>query len=197
MYYTTEIKGKAGDAFELNTTYNTEYGCNVFIGWFMETYGLNGQEYILLSDKQTFTYEITGDESGVIYAVWTTGENPFIKKYVDIRAVNGFVIYSGGEGDIGGILDNAYSAISISNMGRVNIFDDPTDEEVYTLWDVAYRMELDGEIIHNTCESFEDEYDYYPADFWVDDPQYYYPDGEINVTGIINTGEGEGEIVLP
>lgn len=167
------------------------------IGWYIEIYGLNGHEYILLSDKQTFTYEITGDENGFIYAGWTDGENPFIKKYVDIRAVNGFVMYSGGEGDMGGILDNAYSAISISNMGRVNIFDDPTDEEVYTLWDVAYRMELDGEIIHNTCESFEDEYDYYPTDFWVDDPQYSYPDGEINVTGIINTGEGEGEIVLP
>lgn len=58
---------------------------------------------------------------------------------------------------------------------------------MYNLWDVAYRYELDGEIIHSICESFEDEYGYYPVDFWVDDPQYSYPDGEINVIGIENS----------
>jgi hypothetical protein len=81
------------------------------------------------------------------------------------------------------ILDNAYSAISIFNSGRVRFFDDPTDETVYTNWDVAYRYELEGEVIHHISESFEDEYDYYPAEYWVDDPEYSYPDGVINVTG--------------
>ena len=66
-------------------------------------------------------------------------------------------------------------------MGRVNFYDDPTDETVYTAWDIAYRYELEGELIHDISESFEDEYDYYPAEYWVDDPQYSYPDGEINV----------------
>ena len=103
--------------------------------------------------------------------------------------------YSGGEGgDIGGgVIDNAYSAISISNSGMVTIFDDPTDETVYTAWDVAYRYELEGEVMHDTVESYQDEYDYYPARYWVSDPQSYYPDGEINITAtIIDNGLEEG-----
>ena len=182
MHYSTEFEGKAGTTFELNTTYDPNDGCTVFLGWYLEIYGLNGREYILISDKQAFTYTITGEETGFLYAVWTTGENPFVKKHVDIRVVNGFVNYSGGEG-VSDILDNAYSAISIFNSGRVRFFDDPTDETVYTIWDVAYRYELEGEVIHHISESFEDEYDYYPAEYWVDDPEYSYPDGVINVTG--------------
>ena len=182
MHYSTEFEGKAGTTFELNTTYDPNDGCTVFLGWYLEIYGLNGREYILISDKQAFTYTITGEETGFLYAVWTTGENPFVKKHVDIRVVNGFVNYSGGEG-MSDILDNAYSAIRIFNSGRVRFFDDPTDETVYTIWDVAYRYELEGEVIHHISESFEDEYDYYPAEYWVDDPEYSYPDGVINVTG--------------
>jgi hypothetical protein len=142
---------------------------------------VNGREYVLISDKQAFTYTITGEEEGFLYAVWTTGENPFIKKYVDIRVTNGFVSYAGGEASEN--FDNAYSAISLSTDGRVHFFDDPTDEIKYEMWDVAYRYELEGEVIHNTSESYEDEYGYYPAEYWVDDPEYSYPDGEINVTG--------------
>ena len=196
MHYTNEFEGKVGDKFELSTKYNPEYGCDVFIGWYRENYGPNGSEYIFISDSQTFTYEITGEESGYIYAVWTTGENPMIKKYVDIRVTDGFVSYSGGEGgDIGGgVIDNAYSAISISNSGMVTIFDDPTDETVYTAWDVAYRYELEGEVMHDTVESYQyDEDNYYPARFWVSDPQYSYPDGEINITAtIVDNGLEEG-----
>ena len=183
MHYTDEFKGKAGETVQLNTSAIPDGECTVFIGWYLETYGQNGLEYILVSDKQAFTYTITGEESGFLYAVWTTGENPFIKKYVDIRVVNGFVNYAGGEGD-SGLPDNAYSAISLSASGRVHFVDDPTDEKVYTVWDIAYRYELGGEIMHDTAESFEDEYDYYPADYWVRDPQDNYPDGEINVIGI-------------
>lgn len=196
MHYTNEFEGKVGDKFELSTKYNPEYGCDVFIGWYREDYGKNGSEYIFISDSQTFTYEITGKETGYIYAVWTTGENPMIKKYVDIRVTDGFVSYSGGEGgDIGGgVIDNAYSAISLSNMGMVTIFDDPTDATVYTAWDVAYRYELEGEVMHDTVESYQyDEDNYYPARFWVSDPQSYYPDGQINITAtIIDNGLEEG-----
>ena len=196
MHYTNEFEGKVGDKFELSTAYDTDYGCDVFIGWYREDYGKNGSEYIFISDSQTFTYEITGEETGYIYAVWTTGENPMIKKYVDIRVTDGFVSYSGGEGgDIGGgVIDNAYSAISISNSGSITIFDDPTDETVYTAWDVAYRYELEGEVMHDTVESYQyDEDNYYPARFWVDDPQYSYPDGQINITAtIIDNGLEEG-----
>jgi hypothetical protein len=71
-------------------------------------------------------------------------------------------------------------------MGRVNFYDDPTDETVYTAWDIAYRYELEGEVEHQVAESFEDEYGYYPAEYWVDSPEYSYPDGVINVTGIDN-----------
>ena len=183
-FYSTSFNGKIGDKVELTTIPCEESDCTVFIGWFIETYGSYGSEYILLSENQSFTYEINGKESGFIYAAWTSGENPFIKKYVDIRVVNGFVIFSAGE--TGGILDNAYSAISVSYMGRAEFFDDPTDEEIYTLWDITYRYELEGELVHDIRESFEDEYGYYPADFWVDNPQYSYPDGIINVTGIDN-----------
>ena len=181
MHYSTEFEGKAGDTFELNTTYDPNDGCTVFLGWYLEIYGKNGSEYILISDSQSFTYEITGEESGCLYAVWTQGENPFIKKYVDIRVTNGFVYYVGGEASEN--FDNAYSAISLSTNGRVRFFDDPTDEIKYEMWDVAYRYELEGEVIHNTAESYEDEYGYYPAEYWVDDPEYSYPDGEISVTG--------------
>jgi hypothetical protein len=38
-------------------------------------------------------------------------------------------------------------------------------------------------VIYHISKSFEDEYDYYPAEYWVDDPEYNYPDGVINVTG--------------
>ena len=198
MHYTTEIEGKIGDTFELNTTYDPDYGCTVFLGWYMETYGLNGPEYILISDKQAFTYTITGEETGFLYAVWTTGENPFAKKYVDIRATNGFVSYVGGEGF--DMFNNAYSAISLSMSGRVSFHDDPTDETIYTNWDIAYRYELEGEIQHEIAESYEDEYGYYPAEYWVNDPQYSYPDGVINVTGIDDTNddiEDDSEIITP
>jgi len=181
MHYTDEFEGKAGDTFELNTTYDPNDGCTVFIGWYLEVYGKNGPEYILISDKQAFTYTITGEEGGWLYAVWTEGENPMIKKYVDIRVTNGFVSYAGGEASEN--FDNAYSAISLSTDGRVHFFDDPTDEIKYKMWDVAYRYELEGEVIHDTSESYEDEYDYYPAEYWVNDPENNYPDGEINVTG--------------
>ena len=195
--YTNEFVGKLGDTFELSTSTIPDGECTVFIGWYMETVGFNGYEYILISESQTFNYEITGEDGG-LYAVWTTGENPFVKKYVDIRVVNGFVSYAGGEASEN--FDNAYSAISLSTSGRVTFYDDPTDETVYTAWDIAYRYELEGEVMHDISESFEDEYDYYPAGYWIDDPQYSYPDGEINVTGFeISNGDLEegGEVVLP
>lgn len=79
-------------------------------------------------------------------------------------------------------------------MGRVTFFDDPTDETVYTAWDIAYRYELEGEIVHEIAESFEDEYDYYPAEYWVNDPEYSYPNGEINVTGtVLSDDNSDGE----
>ena len=184
MHYSTEIEGKEGTTFELNTTYDPNDGCTVFIGWYMEIYGKNGSEYVLISDKQAFTYTITGEDTGFLYAVWTMGENPFIKKYVDIRVTNGFVSYAGGE--VSENFDNAYSAISLSSMGRVNFYDDPTDETVYTAWDIAYRYELEGEVQHQVAESYEYEDGYYPAEYWVDNPEYSYPDGVINVTGIDN-----------
>jgi hypothetical protein len=198
MHYTDDFEGKAGDTVELSTSMIPDGECNVFLGWYLECYGENGIEYILVSDSQSFTYTITGDESGFLYAVWTAGENPFIKKYVDIRVENGFVTYAGGEASE--YFDNAYSAISLSSMGRVTFHDDPTDETVYKAWDVAYRYELDGEVVHTTAESYEDEYDYYPAEYWVDNPEYNYPDGEINVTGIEDTNtdaEDGGEDVTP
>ncbi len=181
-YYTGDFCGKLGESFELKTTPLDEGECNVFIGWYIETYILGSWEYVLLSNSQTFTYTIESEENGTIYAVWTTGEDPFVKKYVDIRVVNGFVIYAAEE--MGKFFDNAYSVISLSKMGSVIFYDDPTDETVYTSWDITFKYELDGEIIHDTCSSYEDEYGYYPAEYWVDDPEYSYPDGVINVTGI-------------
>ena len=183
MHYSNEFEGKAGESFELNTTYNPEYGCDVFLGWYMETNGVNGQEYILLSESQIFTYKITGEETGSLYAVWTTGENPFVKKYVDIRMTGGFVSYAGGE--VGRILDNAYSVISLSRDGRVYFYDDPTDDIVYNAWDIAYRYELEGEITHDIAESYQYEDEFHPAEYWLDNPEYSYPDGVINVTGTI------------
>ena len=50
----------------------------------------------------------------------------------------------------------------------------------------TYKYELEGELIHDICESYEDEYGYYSANYWVNDPQYSYPDGEINIIGIDN-----------
>ena len=75
-------------------------------------------------------------------------------------------------------------------MGMATFFDDPTDETVYKAWDVAYRYEIDGEVQHENVESFEGEYDYYPAQYWVNDPEYSYPDGVINVTGIAEASGG-------
>ena len=195
--YTNDFVGKINDSFELSTEALEGGECNVFIGWYMETYAHGNFEYILISDKQTFTYVIEEEVYGGLYAVWTTGDNPFVKTYVDIKSENGFVRFAGGEGDIGGVIDNAYSSISLCYSGMINIYDDPTDEINYSLWDVQYRYELEGEIIHDTIESYEDEYDFYPANFWVSDPMYNYPDGVINVTGITEeTGDG-GAVVLP
>ena len=129
------------------------------------------------------------------------GRKSVCKKYVDIRVTNGFVSYAGGEGDMSsGVRDNAYSAISLARSGMVSFYDDPTDETVYTAWDVAYRYELEGEVQHEIAESYEDEYGYYPAQYWVNDPEYNYPDGEINVTAttVSNDDAEEGEaVVLP
>lgn len=187
--YSNEFEGKIGDTFELSTSPDSEGEYNVFIGWYLETMKNGSWEYVLISDSQAFTYAITGNEYGSLYAVWTTGENPFVKTYVDIRVENGFVNYSTGE-VASESLDNAYSAISVSNMGMATFFDDPTDETVYKAWDVAYRYEIDGEVQHESVESFEGEYDYYPAQYWVNDPEYSYPDGVINVTGINQSSGG-------
>ena len=199
-HYTGDFVGKIGDTFELSTILIPDGKCNVFIGWFIETNISGSWEYILLSESETYTYEITGNESGSIYAVWTTGDNPFVKKYVDIRVVNGFATFGGGEVDMGGLLDNAFSAMSVSRTGRAKLYDDPTDETLCTFWDVTYRYELDGELIHEAYESFEDEYGYYTAAFWIDDPNYSYPDGEINVTGTDDPSSisgGSGEVIMP
>ena len=196
LSYTAEFEGKIGDTFELSTSTLPEGECTVFIGWYIEKMISGSWEYIFLSDSQTFTYTIAGNESGGIYAAWTTGENPFVKTYVDIRVVNGFVLYAGGEVAFGAVLDNAYSVISLGKSGTINIYDDPSDETVYTTWDFAFRYELEGEINHDFRESYQDEYDFYPANFWVDDPDWSYPDGVINVTGIVNNiEEGTGQIV--
>lgn len=104
-----------------------------------------------------------------------------------------------------GARDNAYSAISLAQSGMVSFYDDPTDDVACTTWDIAYRYELEGEVQHESAESYEYEDDYYPAQYWLNDPQYNYPDGEINVTGSassnVEEGGGEleegGEILLP
>ena len=47
--------------------------------------------------------------------------------------------------------------------------------------------------MHDTVESYQDEYDYYPAQYWVSDPQYSYPDGQINIAAtIVDNGLEEG-----
>lgn len=62
--------------------------------------------------------------------------------------------------------------------------------------DITYRYEIDGELNHEIREAYIDEYGYYPDNFWIDDPQYSYPDGVINVTGIedINDDAVDGEV---
>ena len=47
--------------------------------WYLETYIKDGLEYILISEEQTVTYVITGGVDGTLFALWTEGENPFIK----------------------------------------------------------------------------------------------------------------------
>lgn len=155
-------------------------------------------EVELVSTSKTFTYELTGrkiseEASGVktvaLYAIWTTWENPFAKKYVDIKVENGFVNYSEGEA-VSKSLDNAYSAVSVSDAVVATFFDNPTDETVYKAWDVAYRYKIDGEVQHSIALSYEDEYDYYPAQYWVENLQSSYPDGVINVMGINQSSGG-------
>lgn len=164
-YYIFE-KIKIGDTFALSTSSAPESEYNVFIGWYFIAVKNGVPEYVLISDSQTITYEITGnkisiEENGikeiVLYAIWTTGENPFAQKYVDIRVENGFVNYSETPSAPS---DNAYSSISVSTMGFATFFDDPTDETVYTAWDVAYRYEINGEVQHEIVSSYQDEYDY-------------------------------------
>ena len=195
-YYALE--SAIGNKYKLSTSAAPESEYNVFIGWFFMTLKNDTPEVELVSTSKTFTYELTGrkiseEASGVktvvLYAIWTTGENPFAKKYVDIKVENGFVNYSEGEA-VSKSLDNAYSAVSVSDAVVATFFDNPTDETVYKAWDVAYRYEIDGEVQHNTAYSYEDEYDYYPAQYWVDDPQSSYPDGVINVTGINQSSGG-------
>ena len=190
-YY--EFESKIGDKYELSTSPLPEGKCSEFIGWYLRIMTYSGsEEFILISDSKSFTYEIMGnkfsyEESGtkviVLYALWTTGENPFAKKNVDIKVENGFVNYSNGEVPSKSY-DNAYSALSIFSMGMATFFDDPTDETIYNAWDVAYRYEIEGEVQHYIAMSYEDEYDFYPAQYWIDDPNYSYPDGVINVTGV-------------
>ena len=194
---------KVGEKFELSTSADPESEVNTFIGWYFIAMKNGTEEYVFISGSKTITYEIVAhkismEQEGTsliaVFPAWTTGETMPAEKYVDIRVENGFVNYSTGE-VVSESLDNAYSAVSASNMGRATFFDDPTDETVYTAWDVAYRYDIDGEIQHNTAWSYEDEYDYYPAEYWVDDPQYSYPDGVINVTGI-NQSSGDLEEVV-
>ena len=192
--YSGEISGLKGDKFELSTSQSPDSENTVFIGWYLEDYKSGYYDYVLLSNSQSFTYEIKGEVYGTIYAVWTTGENPFTKEYVDIRMTYGFVNEAGGE--IETVLDNAYSVISLSHSSRVFFHDDPTDETSYRIWDIAFRYELEGEIIHDTRESYENEYDYYPAEFWVDDPKYSYPDGVINVIGILDDNISDEEVII-
>ena len=197
-YYIFE-KSKIGDTFALSTSSAPESEYNVFIGWYFIAVKNGVPEYVLISDSQTITYEITGnkisiEENGikeiVLYAIWTTGENPFAQKYVDIKVENGFVNYSYSAGEMPSeSFDNAYSAVSVSGSVMATFFDDPTDETVYTAWDVAYRYEINGEVQHEIVSSYQDEYDYYPARYWVNDPEYSYPDDVINVTGIAKSSD--------
>lgn len=195
-YYALE--SAIGNKYKLSTSADPESEYKVFIGWFFITLKNGAPVFELVSTSKTFTYELTGrkiseEASGVktvvLYAIWTKGENPFAKKYVDIKVTNGFVSCTAGETPSGS-LDNAYSAVSVSDSVLVTFFDDPTDGTAYTAWDVAYRYEIDGEVQHSIALSYEDEYDYYPAQYWVDDPQSSYPDGVIYVTGIKQSSGG-------
>ena len=195
-YYALE--SAIGNKYKLSTSADPESEYKVFIGWFFITLKNGAPVFELVSTSKTFTYELTGrkiseEASGVktvvLYAIWTKGENPFAKKYVDIKVTNGFVSCTAGETPSGS-LDNAYSAVSVSDSVLVTFFDNPTDETVYRAWDVAYRYEIDGEVQHSIALSYEDEYDYYPAQYWVDDPQSSYPDGVIYVTGIKQSSGG-------
>lgn len=39
--------------------------------------------------------------------------------------------------------------------------------------------------------AYKSEYDFYPANYWVNDPLYNYPDSVVNVTGKTEeTGDG-------
>lgn len=189
---------KVGEKFELSTSADPESKVNTFIGWYFLAIKNGAEEYVFISGSKTITYEIVANKISMeqegtrliaVFPVWTTGETMPPEKYVDIRVENGFVNYSDGEMPSES-LDNAYSAISVSNMGMATFFDDPTDGTAYTAWDVAYRYEIDGEVLHNITTSYEDEYNYYPAQYWVDDPQNSYPDGVINVTGINQSSGG-------
>ena len=85
--------------------------------------------------------------------------------------------------------------VSVVNLGYLLISLSPTINYALLSNKVVYLGHVD------IRESYEDEYGYYPADFWVDDPQYSYPDGEINITGLENTDEdleeGSGVILGP
>ena len=187
------------DKFELSTAPAPESKCTVFVGWNLMIIVGDEQQFELVSYSQTITYEITdkismeqyGIKQIAVLAIWTTEEyasDAVTPNYVDIRVENGFVNYSETSSAPS---DNAYSSISVSTMGVATFFDDPTDETVYTAWDVAYRYEIDGEVQHEIVFSYQDEYDYYPARYWVNDLEYSYPDGVINVTGIT---ESSGEL---
>ena len=188
---------KFGDKFELSTSQAPESECTVFVGWYLMIIVGDEQQFELVSYSQTITYEITdkismeqyGIKQIAVLALWTTEEYAsaaVTPTYVDIRVENGFVNYSETPSAPS---DNAYSSISVSTMGFATFFDNPTDGTVYTAWDVAYRYEINGEVQHYVSCSYEDEYDYYPAQYWVNDPEYSYPDGVINVTGITESSD--------
>ena len=185
---------KVGEKFELSTSADSESEVNTFIGWYFLDMKSGEEVPVFISGHKTITYEIVANkismvQEGVrliaVFPVWTTGETMPPEKYVDIKVENGFVNYSYSAGEMSSeSFDNAYSAVSVSGSVMATFFDDPTDGTVYTAWDVAYRYVIDGEVKHYIAYSYEDEYDYYPAQYWVDDPEYFYPDGVINVTGI-------------
>lgn len=189
---------KVGEKFELSTSADPESEVNTFIGWYFLDMKSGDEVPVFISGRKTITYEIVANkismvQEGVrliaVFPVWTTGETMPPEKYVDIKVENGFVNYSSGEMPSESF-DNAYSAVSVSGIVMATFFDNPTDETVYRAWDVAYRYEIDGEVQHSIALSYEDEYDYYPAQYWVDDPQNSYPDGVINVTGINQSSGG-------
>lgn len=191
---------KVGEKFELSTSADPESEVNTFIGWYFLDMKSGDAVPVFISGRKTITYEIVANkismvQEGVrliaVFPVWTTGETMPSEKYVDIRVENGFVNYSYSAGEMPSeSFDNAYSAVSVSGSVMATFFDDPTDGTVYTAWDVAYRYEIDGEVQHEIVSSYQDEYDYYPARYWVNDPEYSYPDGVINVTGITESSGG-------